>query len=177
VNIEKLGPSSSIRDFEWFINKEVQNLERFASDMRKRRGMYQNSSTSPYSRSLGTSAEEFFLGFYMHMESLKSLIDQMRDAEEIIEDMEDDDVEQAYARGELNALKTAFAVIAKQVYLSSERWIDLEAQSGRYGKPELSRELFYTVAGPQKVASPHPLMSKPFQDTATALMYAMYPKI
>lgn len=159
MNIEKLGPSSSIDEFEYFVRKEVQNLERFAAEMRRQRSRFSGSGGGRF-----TTDDDILLGFFLHMESLKSMIDQMRDAEEIIQDLEDDEVEQAYARGELNGLKSAFATLAKQVYVSVEKWIEMEGQSGRYGRPELHREIFYTVTGRQKVASEHPLMFKPFSD-------------
>lgn len=168
MNIEKLGPSSPVRDFEWFIRKEVENLERYAAEMRRQRSRITEMSASSTVRSSITD-NDILMGFYFHLESLKSMIEQMQDAEEIIRDMEDDEVEQAYARGELNALKSAFATLAKQVYLSVEKWITLEAQSGRFGRPELHREIFYMASGQQKIASAQPLMYKPFA-------YDMVPK-
>lgn len=160
MNIEKLSASTPIADFEYFIRQEVPNLEKYAAQMRSMRGKIVDAGA--YGRNSITDSD-ILMGFYFHLESMKAMVDQMTDAEEIIRDMEDDEVEQAYARGELAALKKSFAMMAKQVYLSVEKWVNYEANSGRYGRPELAREIFYSVTSSSRVApSVHPMMYNPF---------------
>jgi hypothetical protein len=151
----KLTMESSVDDFENSINGIMRDLEYHSERL--------GQSTSRYgdSRSRGKNGETFLQGFYIHVKSLKKIVELMREAEIFVADMADDPEDGDYARGQLQGLKQVFISICREARLASEEWAIVEMESTRHGgNPVTPRHIFYSLKHDQKV-EPVPLSALP----------------
>lgn len=152
MNTFNLTLESPVSDFEYSINKIIRELEYHSEDLARRRSQYGDA------RHRGKSGEEFLQGFYIHVRSLKKILELMLEAEQFASDMEDEPEDGDYARGQLQSLKQVFIAVCKQASISIEEWVILENESSKYGRdPLTARGIFYSLMTKDKIAKAYPL--------------------
>ncbi|QFG12292.1 Hypothetical Protein OBI_RACECAR_197 [Arthrobacter phage Racecar] len=137
----RLSLESSVDAFEKSISTIMADLEYHAETLGRHRAQHCDS------RSRGRiSGEEFLQGFYIHVKSLKKIVELMRDAEQFVADMADEPEDGDYARGQLQSLKQVFLSISKEAKLASEEWSIVELEATRHGgNPITPRAIFNSL--------------------------------